>query len=112
MTFFHKLASNHKMRNTIDSVMNDHNIKLTKMKEIGSWASSYFKNSYKEEYKSFNREDRKWLIDSMPNVILAEKNEELTQQVTKEEVRRVVFSMKAYKSLGLDGFPPTFFQHF
>lgn len=32
--------------------------------------------------------------------------------VTKEEVRRAVFSMKAYKSSVPDGFPPAFFQHF
>ncbi len=40
------------------------------------------------------------------------ESEELTQLVTEEEVCRVVFSMKAYKSPGLDGFPSAFFQHF
>lgn len=60
---------------------------------------------------AFNREDRQWLIDSMPNVISTEENEELIQLVTKEEVCRSIFSMNAYKSLGPNGFSLTFFQH-
>jgi len=34
----------------------------------------------------------------------------LTTEVTLEEVRRAIMSIKAYKSLGLDGFQPFFFK--
>jgi len=36
----------------------------------------------------------------------------LSTPVLKEEVRRVVFSMKSYKASGPDGFQPIFFKHF
>jgi hypothetical protein len=40
------------------------------------------------------------------------ENENLMRHVSEEEVKKVVFSMKAFKAPGLDGFPPAFFQHF
>lgn len=58
MTFFHLLASIHKRSNTIDEVTNDNNAKLTKIEEIRTWDRNYFKNSYKEEHRTYNREDR------------------------------------------------------
>lgn len=48
----------------------------------------------------------------MPTVLSTEENEELVQMVTEEEVHIAMFSMKACKSLGLDGFLSAFFQHF
>lgn len=78
---------------------------MTKGEAISSWASNFFLNSYKEQHSVTNREDRKWVIDSTPNVIMIEENFDLIQLVTKEEVHRAIFSMKAYKTMGLDGFP-------
>ena len=48
----------------------------------------------------------------MPTVISVEENEELVWMVIEEEVHRAMFSMKAYKSYGLDGYPLAFFQLF
>ena len=75
--FFHRSASIHKWRNTIDNIQDDNNVKLYKLEHIGNWVMAYFSNSYQEEQREFREEDRQWLIESMPMVILAEENEEL-----------------------------------
>ncbi len=40
------------------------------------------------------------------------ENNHILGNITEEEVKCVVFSVKAYKDLGPDGFPLAFFQHF
>jgi len=78
-SFFHRSTSIHKTRNMIDEVIDDNNTKIIKTKEIVIWARNSFKYSYKEVHTASNREDRQWLIDSMPYVILVEENEVLMQ---------------------------------
>ena len=41
-----------------------------------------------------------------------EENNQILGNITEEEVKSAVFSMKAYKAPSPNGFPPTFFQHF
>ena len=55
---------------------------------------------------------RRSLINSIPRIFGEEENNLILGSITEEEVKSVVFSMKAFKAPGLDGFPPTFFQHF
>ena len=55
-------------------MIDGNNTKLTKIEEIGTWARNYFKHSFKEKNMAYNREDRQWLIDSMPGVISMEDN--------------------------------------
>ena len=52
------------------------------------------------------------MINSMPIVISTEENEEIAQVVTKKEVYKAIFFMKAYKSPRPNSFPLVFFQHF
>jgi hypothetical protein len=66
------------MRNMIDIFKDDNNVKLTKIEEIDSWATAYFKNSYKEGHRNIKEEDRRRLINSITIVISVEENEELT----------------------------------
>lgn len=42
----------------IDTVKDDNNVKITKTEEIGSQATAYLKNSYKEEHRNIKEEDR------------------------------------------------------
>ena len=55
---------------------------------------------------------RRSLINSIPRIIGEEENDPILGNIMEEEVEMAVFSMKAFKAPGLDGFPPAFFQHF
>lgn len=44
------------------------------------------------------------IIDHIPTLIGEEKNKELLQQPTKEEVKRAVFGLNGESANGLDGF--------
>ena len=50
------------------------------------------------------------MLNTIPTMLGNEKNDELRVKVF-EEVKKAMFFMKAFKALGPDGFPPTFFRH-
>ena len=52
---------------------------------------------------------RRSLINSIPQILGVEENNLILGSITEEEVKSVVFSMKAFNALGPDGFPLPFF---
>lgn len=52
------------------------------------------------------------LISKLPMAINEDDNRKIMAPISIEEVHRAIFAMGAYKTSGLDGFPPTFFQDF
>lgn len=45
------------------------------------------------------------VLDTVPKLVDDETNNELTKDVTEEEVKQVVFHIGGSKALGPDGFP-------
>jgi hypothetical protein len=111
-TFFHRSASIHKRRNTINSLMDDRGRVYKSNEEMGNHAVDYFCNALKEETKLCNPVIRRSMLNTVPRVLREIDNVNLLRNVAEEEVKNVVFSMKAFKAPGSDGFPPAFFQKF
>ena len=72
----------------------------------------HFSKALKKDNFTGNPVIRRSLINSIPRSIGEEDNELIRGKIMEEEVKRVVFSMKAFKALGPDVFPLAFFQHF
>ncbi len=72
-------------------------------------AMDYFCNTFKKEGRIGNQVIRRSLINLIPQVLGEAKNKIILGNITKEEVKRAMFSMKAYKASGPDGFPPNIF---
>ena len=80
--------------------------------EMGKLVVEHFSNALKKDNFIGNPIIRRSLVNSIPRNINEEENELILDKITEEEVKKAIFSMKAYKAPGPDGFPPTFFQHF
>jgi hypothetical protein len=80
--------------------------------EMDRHVVDFFMNAYKKEDRRCNNIIRRSMLNNIPKVLGMEENDKLKEKVSEEEVKNVVFSMKAFKALGLDRFPPTFFQIF
>lgn len=52
------------------------------------------------------------LVDSIPKILSESQNHNLVAIPSKEEISNVAFSFDDNKSLGPDGFPMFFFEHF
>ena len=79
---------------------------------MGRHVVEFFMNSYKEEDKQSNNIIKRSMLNNIPTVLGNEENDKLRKKVSKEEVKKVVFSMKVFKASDPDGFPLDFFQYF
>ena len=77
---------------------------------MGKHVIELFHNAYKKTNNRSNNLIRCSMLNSIPTMLGEEENNELREKVSEEEVRKAVFSLKAYKALGLHGFPPAFFN--
>ena len=79
---------------------------------MGRHVVEFFMNPYKKEDKRCNNIIRRRMLNNIPKVLGMEENDKLKEKLSEEEVKNVVFSMKAFKAPGTDGFSPAFFRHF
>ena len=82
---------------------------LKEQEEMGRHVVEFFTNSYKKEDTKRNNLIRRSMFNNIPIVFGDKENDKLKEKVLEEEVKNGVFSMKAFKPLGLDDSPPTFF---
>lgn len=81
---------------------------ITDEAQIGQFATDFFIRMYtKFGGGSEALQDRH--LSKLPTAIGEEDNCQLLSPISSEEVQLAVFVMGAYKTLGLDGFPPAFF---
>ena len=79
---------------------------------MGRHAIEYYSKAYIKDNKAKNLVIRRSLINTISQVLGAVEKNHILGNIIEEKVKCVVFSMKVYKAPSLDGFPPTFFQHF
>lgn len=72
----------------------------------------HFSKVLKEDNLAGNQVIRRSLINSIPRSIREEENDWILGKISEEEVKKAVFSMKAFKAPGPNGFLTAFFQHF
>ena len=108
-TFFHRSPSNHKRRNTISRLNDEGGRVLKEREEMGKHVVEHFSKALEKDNFARTPIIRRSLITSIPRIIGEEENNLILGNITEEEVKRVVFSMKSFKALGPDGFPQAFF---
>ncbi len=78
--------------------------------EMGRHVVEYFSKAYIKDNNVENQVIRRSLINMILQVLGARENNHILGNIIEEEVKCVVFSMKAYKAPGPDSFHPTFFN--
>eukprot|EP00253_Pinus_taeda_P002472 PITA_02472 len=100
--FFHWYANSRRERNAIWKISDGQRGFLFSQQEISKEAVRHFKDQYKRRENN-NFQDILWGIDLVPQMFDDEKNEELFQPITEEELLGVMKAFKKDKCLGSDG---------
>lgn len=83
-----------------------HGDMFVSVKEFGKTACSHFEKIFIGEDKVINEE----ILNSIPSMITDQQNQLLQAMPTKEELKKVVFSMSATSATGPDGMNGKFFH--
>ena len=73
---------------------------------MGKHVVEHFSKEFIKDNFVGNSVIRRSLINSIPRILGEEENNQMLGNITEEEVKSVVFSMKAFKAPRPDGFPP------
>ena len=104
--FFHLKANGRCRRNRITELRRDDGTMCTDEEEIGSMATSFYKNVYDSE-PTVGMEE---VLSHIPKKVDDSMNAMLTAVYTEKEVKEAQFQMYPTKAPVPDGFPAHFFQ--
>ncbi|CAM8911363.1 unnamed protein product [Rhodiola kirilowii] len=107
--YFHARASQRRKRNWIHKLSDDQGVMVTEAEGIANIISDYFTTLFSSSSDSGQVEWEEELAYVQPRITW-EMNDNLTRDVSEEEIRRAIFQMGATKAPGLDGFSAIFFQ--
>jgi mannosylglycoprotein endo-beta-mannosidase len=108
-TFFFRAVKNHHNRSKIVSVCREDGTRIDNPQEVKAEVVSYFKKLLNPD-SPCGQLDINSLSRALPNKISPEQCETLGKEVSEEEVKTVLFSLKDNKAPGPDGYNATFFK--
>eukprot|EP00253_Pinus_taeda_P036032 PITA_36032 len=105
--YFHKQATVRKVRNNVITITDCHGSQHNDQESIKRAASLHFKSLLSENQ---DESDYAALLQHLPKGISQEMNDNLNQEITEEEIRKVIWTLQPDKSPGPDGFPINFYR--
>ncbi|XP_050237967.1 uncharacterized protein LOC126687449 [Mercurialis annua] len=106
--FFHAKTKQRQRRNAITGISDSSDRWRTTPGEISTTICAYFK----EIFSSSNPTGIDRVFADFPNKVTTAMNDQLTSQVTAQEVCEAVYSINPSKAPGSDGFTGFFFHHY
>jgi hypothetical protein len=88
-------------------LLDDNGVECRIQEDMSIIARDYFINLFQKKHGSRNA-----VFNALTQSVTSDDNQKLTSPFTIEEYKDAVFSMKADKCPGSDGFNPGFYQHF
>ena len=106
--FFHYRATQRRRKNLITGIKNQSNNWCIKPEEVSDMFMTYFRQLFSSSNPVITEAD----LDSIPRIVIAEMNENLTANFQAWEVELALKQMAPLKAPGPDGMPPLFYQNF
>lgn len=109
-SYFHKTCKTRRMRNSIREIVNSNGETLKNGEEIKHEAEVFFKTFLTHKHADYRRisvEELRVVLDFRCSET---DQDQLTKEVTEEEIKNVIFSMPNDKSFQADGFTSEFFK--
>lgn len=109
-SYFHAVTRGKRIKNTIRVIQDDQGIVYRGHKEIATVAVKYFQDLYTSE--GINHALYTEVFHDFQRRVTPTMNQNLTRQVTEEEIHRAVFDIGAHKAPGPDGFTAVFYHNY
>ena len=108
--YYHTCASIRRNRNLITFILDSYSDLISHPKEVEQCFTTTFKNRFLSNSDCiFNSEVD---FDLLESIISVEDNNDLCEDVSKEEIKDALFNLAPDKAPGPDGFTPFFFQKY
>ena len=107
--YFHKVATGKRNKNIIRQITDQNGINIIGKKNVKKEITAEFRKRFESVINISSREQSDYL-DLISPQISNEENEFLTQPITNNEVKAIIFQMGNDKSPGPDGFPAEFYK--
>jgi hypothetical protein len=109
-SFFYRSFKVQQAKNTITHLWDEQGNRVEDVEQMKQVAKKFYKQLLRIDKRIFNEFKASRIRKLIPIAIPVEKASLLEKEITKEEIRRTLFNMKANKALGLDGFSADFFK--
>ena len=106
--YFHSRATQRHHRNRIIGINNSLGRWVHHSKEIAEAFIEYYQNLYTSSNSVLGDND----LNSIPTLVTAEMNNQLSQEFMEWEVQTELKQMAPLKAPGLDGMPPIYYQNY
>ncbi|XP_027088449.1 uncharacterized protein [Coffea arabica] len=106
--FFHAQVNSRRKMNRMQQLQKEDGTWTENEAELGAEIGNYYRQLFTKSTESSNHE----ILAGIPKSISETMNQDLTKDVTEEEIKSAIFSMDSNKAPGIDGMSPLFFQKF
>jgi hypothetical protein len=109
-SFFHRSLKVQQAKNTITHLWDEQGNRVEDVEQIKQEAKNFYKKLLGTDQMMFNESKAARIRQLIPIAIPVDKASLLEKEITEEEIRGTLFSMKANKNPGPDGFFADFFK--
>ena len=106
--YFHAVTKGRRIKNTINSLQDEHGVIYRGHTEISRVAIKYFQDLYTSE--GTDPDKYASVFQNFQQKVTPEMNQDLTRMVTEEEVYKAVMDIGAHRAPGPDGFSAVFYH--
>ncbi|KAG7588745.1 Reverse transcriptase domain [Arabidopsis suecica] len=106
--FFHASVKSNRVKNSLSFLLDQNGVEHTLNREKGQIASLFFNDLFKSSSPSLLSS----MLDGFQSRVSDAMNQQLTKEVTEEEIYKAVFSINSESAPGPDGFTALFFQKY
>jgi hypothetical protein len=111
-SFFHKQAQSRRKKNTVTSITSSTGQQIDSYEQIKAEAYHHYNNLYQQPREEAMQVETNSLLANIPNLVSDAENNQLTQEITEDEIHKAIWSLEPDKASGPDGFPIRFFRYF
>jgi hypothetical protein len=108
--FFHRILKGRQARNTISFILDEQGNRVEDVDSIKGVVERFYRNLLGTKHMVFTEEHTTRIQQLISPTISADKSLLLEKEVTAEEIKETIFSMKSNKAPSPDGYTADFFK--
>jgi len=96
----------------VTSITSSAGQQIDSYEHIKEEAYHHYTNLYHQPREEAMQVEINRLLENIPSLVSNAENNQLIQEITKDEIHKAIWSLEPDKASGPDGFPIRFFRYF